>query len=330
MKPRGIAICWLLWAQGSAHAETAAEPIRIEYEAVAGCPSQQEFEFQVLRRATKARLANAAEPARVFRVELKLEQGRVAGSLVIQEPDGATIARRVSGQQCNDVAVVLALASALAIDPRAELAPQQGVDFAPQAETAAPGPAELPPSVPPSENGAAVAAREKPAFALSLGPRAIVGSAPGTSIGASVAFWARPAERASFGLELAVAQTTSERLLGAVAEVRFLVARPRVCPHSFTLGASLELSPCLVLESGVVQGQSSNIAEPSESARFWLLFELPLRLDVPISESWFIALEAGPGFPVTRYRLVFETPETEVHQIWAVTGAAALHAAVRF
>jgi hypothetical protein len=59
-----------------------------------------------------------------------------------------------------------------------------------------------------------------------------------------------------------------------------------------------------------------------------LAVEAPLRLDLPVSESWFVALEGGPGFPITRYRLIFEEPETEIHPVSAVTLGATLQAGI--
>lgn len=111
-------------------AADATEPIRIEYRAPAnaGCPSATQFSAQVFARTGGARAATAQETARTFSVELQRQGTRVSGSLVIKETDGATMARRVNGSRCKDVATVLALATALAIDPRAELAPSETLD----------------------------------------------------------------------------------------------------------------------------------------------------------------------------------------------------------
>ena len=73
----------------------------------------------------------------------------MTGSLVIRETDGATMARRVSGAECADVATVLALATALAIDPRAELAPHQTLEEGAESEpveSPVPEPTDEPPT----------------------------------------------------------------------------------------------------------------------------------------------------------------------------------------
>ncbi|MFO7179856.1 MAG: hypothetical protein DIU78_014245, partial [Pseudomonadota bacterium] len=79
---------------------------------------------EVFARTTSARLATDDEPARSFLVELRRRGRSITGTLTIRETDGATMARRITGAQCSDVASVLALATALAIDPHAELAPR--------------------------------------------------------------------------------------------------------------------------------------------------------------------------------------------------------------
>lgn len=110
--------------------QAVTEPIRIEYRADPRlrCPSERAFTAQVFSRTKSARPARGEEAARAFVIRLTRHGARVAGSLVIQERDGATMARRVRGASCADVATVLALATALAIDPRAELAPREPLE----------------------------------------------------------------------------------------------------------------------------------------------------------------------------------------------------------
>src|SRR5690606_25481895 len=117
-----LAVIWCSPARAS------TEPIRIEYNAAPGCPNAREFQRKVFERTASARVANTSEPARVFKVVLRRAGKQISGSLVIQEPDGNTVARKLSGDNCAEVALVLALASALAIDPRAELAPREQLE----------------------------------------------------------------------------------------------------------------------------------------------------------------------------------------------------------
>jgi hypothetical protein len=84
--------CGLL-ASPAVHAET--EAIRIEYRAIAGCPSAEEFRAKVFERAKSARLASDADAARTFVVAIERRQDSVSGSLVVREPSGETVAREV-------------------------------------------------------------------------------------------------------------------------------------------------------------------------------------------------------------------------------------------
>jgi hypothetical protein len=321
-------VCALL-AAGTAQAET--EPIRIDYQAATECPTAEQFQRQVFERTVSARLARANEPARVFRIRLRRTSGGVSGSLVIEEPDGATMARRVTGDRCRDVAVVLALASALAIDPSAELAPQQSLDGDEQrsdrakAEPVIEGTSVPDTEFPPDRAGWSVGAM--------LGPRASFGVGPRPSFGVALggaAFRRGRPDLSSFGLELAWLQAPTQTVQSASADFRFLVARPSGCPVMTALDASLALGPCVVAELGVVTGRGSEISAARTQNRFWASFEVLLRLDVALGESWFAEAEGGVTLPLTRYRFVFEEPHTTVHPVPAAAGVAALKLGVRY
>ena len=117
-----LAVSLVLRARVAA-AEDATEPIRIEYRAESGCPSADEFNAQVFRRTASARLATGGDTARTFIVRIERRGPSLVGSLVVRQTDGTTESREVAGPECGEVATVLALATALAIDPKASLAP---------------------------------------------------------------------------------------------------------------------------------------------------------------------------------------------------------------
>src|SRR5688572_23424682 len=98
------------------------EPILLEYSADVGCPSGSEFERMVFERAHSARPALDKEPARLFTVTIQKTNRGVQGSLTVREA-GVSLVRQVRGKSCRQLASVLALAAALAIDPAADLAP---------------------------------------------------------------------------------------------------------------------------------------------------------------------------------------------------------------
>ena len=348
-------------------AADATEPIRIEYRAPAnaGCPSAAQFSAQVFTRTKSARAANQQETARTFIVELQRQGQRVTGSLVVQETDGATMARRVNGARCKDVATVLALATALAIDPRAELAPSETLDEPglpsesstgtfpdvtegePQPPENA-GPAEdAPPPVDdrapgPASVGAHTAADveiEEPAEVdagpsvwtprWALGATAAFGPAPRPAFGASGLIELHregpgPAPVGEVGLELAYRQAGSDPIRDAEATFRFYVARPTVCASAVVLGAPLRIVPCVVMELGAVTAAGSEIPTSTKANRFWAAAEVQLRLELALSPAWFLTLEGGAAAPLTRYKFVFENPDTSVHEVPALTATAAL------
>ena len=347
-------------------AADATEPIRVEYRAPAnaGCPSAAQFSAQVFARTASARAATPQETARTFSVELQRHGARVTGSLVIQEKDGATMARRVNGSRCRDVATVLALATALAIDPRAELAPSENLEEPepppetppespidetdsraegagrtedtsepPAVDDQAPGPATV------SEHAGDQVEIEEPVD-VSTGPSTWL---PRWALGATAAFGAAPrpafglsglielhregpgpAPIGEVGLELAYRRAGSTPIRDAEATFHFYVARPTLCASAVVLGASLRIVPCVVMELGGVTGVGSEIPTSSKQHRFWAAAEVQLRLELALSAAWFMTLEGGAAAPLTRYKFVFENPDTSIHEVPALTATAAL------
>jgi hypothetical protein len=310
-------------------ANEGTEPIRIEYRAPdgAGCPSAREFEAKVFARTASARAATDDEPARSFVIELRRAGSRVAGSLVIQETDGATMARRVTGSECADVATVLALATALAIDPRAELAPHQTLDEETESESQL-EPSSRPPSYePPSVPSGAWTPR------WALGATVAFAVAPRPALGASLLL---ALERhgvppfGEFGVELVYRQTGSEAVRDARATFHFYAARPGLCAAGVALGASLLLAPCLLVEVGAISGVGSEIPNSTRTTRFWAAGELQARLELGLGSGGFVTLDGGVQLPLTRYRFVFENPDTQIHDVPVVAAQAGLRVGTSF
>lgn len=334
------------------------EPIHLEYAAVAGCPSRAEFERRVFTRTLAARLTSQQEASRVFSVTLRRTAQGFNGSLVIRERDGANVERQLSGKRCDDLASVLALASALAIDPRAQLAE------VPSSEDAARDPsawdaedAARPRSSSGTRTGSRGAGsssssadpdapRSEATYAdyrsfrtgprpqrLGVGPRFVLGVGPQPSTGVAL-HWAHElyaaASRPSLGLELAWLYTPDEVVRGATAELRLWLARPQGCPLGWQLGDVLVVSPCVVAELGALSGRGTGLPEGTSITRFWAAAELLVRLESPPDRTWLASLDLGALFPFTRYRFQFDAPETRIHDVPAVTPSAALRVGVRF
>jgi hypothetical protein len=345
-----------------AHADV--EPIRIEYKAHAECPSAGQFQRQVFARTSAARLAANGETARGFSIELERRGAKFIGSLTVYEPDGVSMARTFSGAQCNEVALVLALATALAIDPRAELTPHDIPGEATPAESAgsttrnsepqstSPPSSPVPKTEPTAKGGdddddgdddrAVVVPYEPPvaeptdprepaSFGIALGPRLAVGSAPKVALGGGLQLqgYGRGAI-ASAGVELAWLGTAPLQLDGASADFRFWLVRPQLCTSRAQLGGGFNLGPCLAVELGTVVGAGYGLPFASSARRFWSTVELALRLDREIAGPWFANLDAGVAMPLTRYRFVFEGPETSIHSVAQITPIVALGIGARF
>jgi hypothetical protein len=120
------AVLGLGFGLGLTHRAGAAESeaIRIDYRAEASCPGADQFVADVLRRAPRARIASAGESARTFVIAISRTDTGFEGSLSVQGESSSTAARRVTGARCAEVAEVLALSTAIAVDPSAASEPR--------------------------------------------------------------------------------------------------------------------------------------------------------------------------------------------------------------
>jgi hypothetical protein len=346
--------CVVLSLAGVARAES--EPIRIEYRADRGCPNMAEFEERVFDRTASARLATPSETARTFSVDLRRAGRRVTGRLVIREPNGATMTRRVSGSDCGDVATVLALATALAIDPRAELAPHETLEEGARTSTersASEVRGETPSDSPPGRDAGddGENASESPydddggggdrsastsvdvSLSGALGGRAALFATPHPAWGVSGFLGAALGGSLStteLFLELAWLTTAPERLDGASASFGFLLGRPGVCAFGSRAGASVRVSPCLAVELGAITAEGNNIPRATSSTRFWAAAELFARVDLAFAEDGFVTLTAGAGLPFTRYEFLFLNPDTAIHRVPVLTAAGSARIGTRF
>ncbi len=101
-----------------------SEAIRIDYRAEASCPGADQFVADVLRRAPRARIAAPGESARTFVIAIQRTDTGFEGSLAVQGESSSTAARKVTGARCAEVSEVLALSTAIAVDPSAANEPQ--------------------------------------------------------------------------------------------------------------------------------------------------------------------------------------------------------------
>ena len=162
-------------------------PVRVEFEAPAGCADAEAFVAGVLARTSHVHHARPGENAVRLAVHLTRVNGRVHGELRVTVAGGESETRRVEGTSCAEVVQVLALTAALAIDPTADLRPP-----APPERTAPnPAPVRSPAAAsPPGPFGSP----ESPAPSNELPARSVAGSgSPGCSAPGPAARPALPA-----------------------------------------------------------------------------------------------------------------------------------------
>ena len=311
-------------------AAEATEPIRIEYQAEPGCPSADEFSGQVFRRTASARLARTAELARTFVVSIERRGNGLVGSLVVRQADGTTESREVAGPECGEVAKVLALATALAIDPEASLAPNP--------EPSAPPPEPPPKSEPePSEATPAPSETREDASAkawiVSLGAAIEGAITPVPAYGGSVGVgWRAPHGRGALsaaGVDVTYLRAPTHAVDTAAASFQFLYARPALCAVALKWHLESGVAPCLSAELGAVTGAGSSIAHASTRSRFWATVDPTLELHQALGAGFFLEAALGAVLPITRYEYVFRNPTTHVYTVPVVAVIGAVRLGVR-
>ena len=138
--PTGLTVLMALAVPAPAAASDAV-PIRVEFDAPAGCSSADTFYGGLLARMSRARRALPGEAAVHFGVKLTRAGNKVRGELRLMDGspgDGDT--RRVEGETCDAVVEVLSLTAALALVTR------------PAAPIPPPPPARPPPPPPASRS----------------------------------------------------------------------------------------------------------------------------------------------------------------------------------
>jgi len=165
--PTGLAVLVALAAPAPAAASDAV-PIRVEFDAPAGCSSADTFYGGLLARMSRARRALPGEAAVHFGVKLTRAGNKVRGELRLMDGspgDGDT--RRVEGETCDAVVEVLSLTAALALVTR------------PAAPIPPPPPARSPP--PPSRSSASSSSQSASSSSQSPSPAAGKSPAPATN-----------------------------------------------------------------------------------------------------------------------------------------------------
>jgi hypothetical protein len=321
----------LLIARRGAAAD-ATEPIRIEYHAEAGCPSADEFSGQVFRRTASARLATNGELARTFVVDIERRGGALVGSLVVRQADGTTESRQVEGPECVEVAKVLALATALAIDPEASLATNPE-PLPPKSEPPPPAKPEPEPHGSANEPNEPSSNESANAWVLALGGVLEGGVTPRVAYGGSAGLgWRAPGGLgaiSAFGVDLTYLVAPTHPVGTASTSFQFLYARPTLCAIALRWYRDSGIAPCLSGEIGAVTGKGSDIAHASTRSRVWATVDPGVNAHQALGDTWFLEAELGMVLPITRYHYVFRDPTTHIYSVPSVAVVGALRVGAR-
>ncbi|WP_437623943.1 hypothetical protein [Sorangium sp. So ce1151] len=314
-----------------ARAQTTAAPLRIEYRAEAGCPTEAEFRARVGARLR--RQLGEADAASAYVVTIDERDGRFTGRLGVRTADGAASDRDVAGATCDDVVAALAVVTALAID-------SQAAEAAAAAAAAAPAPSAPASAVAGAEatgattvasaSTASASARAAPAppppadsrparppgpatdvaTHLTLGAQLLAGEMLGApSLGARL--FAEPPLAATdngvgplrFGAHIEA--SSDAPAAGGSASFLLAAVAADACPVSAAIGA-LRLAPCARVEGGLVAASLRGVAPARSATRGWLALALPLRARLPVWGPFLLDAEAGVRMPLLRDGLLVD------------------------
>ncbi len=317
----------------SASAETAVEPVRIEYTGAAGCPSEQAVTQEILGRTPRARPARAGESARLFRIFAALRGGRVVGRLEIVALDGTSTEREVTGQTCREVLEALTLVARIAIDPVGALDGDSRAAQTPahsrKPPVRQPVTEEKQPDRPPKQENVQSAStadsaasadesRRPWSFRLGMGAQVFVTTlvSPSLTPGAGVFADLVGPSPAWLGLRAGLRLAASGEVETGAGTARFTLigARLGACVPRLELSDRWTVCPIAGVETGVLNARGTETSGGRSATRPWLALGAGLRLEWRLSSQLFAELEGEGAAPVIRDRFVFDEPETTVHE----------------
>lgn len=283
-----------------------APPARIWYRSSAGCPDGEAFLARLAGRAQGAALAQVGD--RIDFVVTLGRDGDTSFGKLERQTEGSTIAvREIQSENCEDVADVIALTLALALDrssggtaTTASAAPATEATPAPPATAASPTPQR--PPVPPPARPATEArppARRTTWVGAQVGAFTRLVSSPGATAG--VFFEVAPR---TFPLRGASARAT---VFGARAKeddpppylLSVVAGRLDACPTDL-LGSALHLRPCLALDLGTVRVRGEGPHGRSDQG-IWVAAAAKLRFQWDASPRVSLEAEGGAFVPLMRY-----------------------------
>ena len=305
------------------HAEPE-EPIRVDYQAAAGCPDDALFLAQLRERTARWRIEHGAAPARRFEVVIRHEGNRVVGQLTVVGLSGTSARREIQGASCTEVRDALAVITALAIDPHAVLSRLAPAPTRPPAEAS---PAPPPPVAPEARRAPA------PAWHLAAGSHAVgsgglaPGLAPGLDAFVELGLSSRSPLAPSFRVSVRGYESAPIETVAGSARFARLLGGLEACPARVAFAGALALVPCAAFDVG---GTSSTGEVPLglHETRTFVDLGVTGHLDWSLSSAVALEVDGGALALALPYRFAF--PGLSVYQTPMVAGFMGLGSSVRF
>lgn len=338
----GIALAWcLVFTPGPAAAQDTVEPIRLTYQASAGCPDEGGFWARVRAQTVPLHPSTAQEAAPA--VQVVLDAGPPAtGRVAIMRSGQPSGTRSLQGDNCADVADAIALVVALAIDPRVRSS-HDGVALGPYPALA--GPSLFPSSPSRASRSSALVAQEVPAapsttriedrratgvatgslgrhaayagadFVVAGGasPNALVTGSPYLGWRANRSAWFDPSLRLAF---LRAGTGAVDVPAGGTATFVLTVGQLDACPVAWS-GAAVRATACARLEAGALDAAGGSVAGAERSLRPWIAAGPMARAEWLLAPPFFLGAEAGALFRVIQDTFEFR-PNIQVYRVPAV------------
>jgi hypothetical protein len=343
------------------------EPVRIEFHAPSGCPGESAFLDQVRARTSKSRPAAAGERARTFTITVTQRGSRILGLLKIEDPPAPPAVREVSGEECSEIVSALALITALAVDPHASTAPAARLSTAPPPQPAAPSPgapspssgeaarSEPPPPFPAPHPAPYIAPPTwlspvatplpalltpppnavPPRWRLSLGLHAAAVDAvapdliPGLDGFIDVERAADSVFSPSFRASVFWVQGSGARLGPVFSNYYWVAGRLEGCPLALSPVAKFRLSPCALVDAGMLQVEGGGRVNTVSRSRPWVAPGILGRIRWEVVDPLVVEVEAGASFPLIRDTF-YVAPGINVHSVPAVGASLAAGVGVHF
>lgn len=317
-----------------------AEPSAYEltYTAAPDCPAREEFQTLVRRQLAESHELSAAA-APMVAVQIEAVPGGYRGRFELQREQGTSVRRELNASSCSEVAPALAFVLALALGKRES---DEGQSLPGSRPGAKPQPRALSsvgnehPSAPRSPPAPQTMNWEFGAGA-EFGPR--WGLGPTWTFVEAGSLEAMERVRHGFfrwdvRASLSRSETISRIDSFGVTEFSWLAGGVEVCPLQLPLHAGLSALPCLGAHVGEIRAKGRPAAKPGAMGRdthdLWLDGFANLRLELQVLKALLLQAEAQLLVPATGYRFAFDSPDTTVYQVPAVSGAAFLGVAVHF